>query len=177
MAYWLMKSEPGSWSWQQQVAKGAKGEAWSGVRNHQAKLNLMKMKMGDRAFFYHSGADKAVVGIVEIIRERKLSQSAAGRILEVDQPKVSALIRGKLDGFSTERLFRFLNALGLIQRAANLGDTRTLALHPASTIYHSYWPAQKEELGVPETLIRLSIGIEDADDLSADLAQALAAAR
>ena len=69
MAYWLMKSEPGSWSWDQQKAKGAKGEAWSGVRNHQAKQNLMKMKKGDHAFFYHSGKDKAAVGIVEVIRE------------------------------------------------------------------------------------------------------------
>ena len=69
MAYWLMKSEPGSWSWDSQVKSGAKGEAWSGVRNHQAKLNLMKMKKGDRAFFYHSGDDKAAVGVVEIIRE------------------------------------------------------------------------------------------------------------
>jgi len=78
---------------------------------------------------------------------------------------------------SREACFRFLDGLGLIQRAANLGDTRTLALHPASTIYHGYWPAQKEELGVPDTLIRLSVGIEDVEDLSADLAQALAAAR
>jgi predicted RNA-binding protein with PUA-like domain len=69
MAYWLMKSEPGSWSWDQQVKAGSKGEAWSGVRNHQAKLNLMKMKKGDRAFFYHSNIGKDVVGIVEIIRE------------------------------------------------------------------------------------------------------------
>jgi len=70
MAYWLMKSEPDAWSWQQQVAKGAKGEAWSGVRNHTAKLNLMKMKKGDRAFFYHSNVGKEIVGIVEIIREQ-----------------------------------------------------------------------------------------------------------
>jgi predicted RNA-binding protein with PUA-like domain len=69
MAYWLMKSEPGSWSWAQQVKAGAKGEAWTGVRNFQAKSNLMKMKKGDRAFFYHSGEDKAVVGIVEVARE------------------------------------------------------------------------------------------------------------
>jgi predicted RNA-binding protein with PUA-like domain len=69
MAYWLMKSEPDAWSWQAQVKKGAKGEAWSGVRNHQAKLNLMKMKKGDRAFFYHSNVGKEVVGIVEVIRE------------------------------------------------------------------------------------------------------------
>ena len=69
MAYWLMKSEPESWSWDQQVARGAKGEAWSGVRNHQAKLNLRKMKKGDRAFFYHSNVGKEIVGIIEIIRE------------------------------------------------------------------------------------------------------------
>jgi predicted RNA-binding protein with PUA-like domain len=69
MAYWLMKSEPGNWSWDQQVKSGGQGEAWSGVRNHQAKANLMKMKKGDRAFFYHSGEDKAVVGTVEVLRE------------------------------------------------------------------------------------------------------------
>jgi predicted RNA-binding protein with PUA-like domain len=69
MAYWLMKSEPDSWPWDSQVKKGAKGEAWTGVRNHQAKLNLMKMKKGDRAFFYHSNVGKEAVGIVEVIRE------------------------------------------------------------------------------------------------------------
>ena len=69
MAYWLMKTEPAVWSWNQQVAKGAKGESWSGVRNHQAKLNLMKMKKADRGFFYHTGDEKQVVGIVEVIRE------------------------------------------------------------------------------------------------------------
>ena len=69
MAYWLVKSEPSVWSWDQQVAKGAKGEAWTGVRNHTAKQNLMKMKKGDRAFFYHSNEGKEIVGIVEIIRE------------------------------------------------------------------------------------------------------------
>jgi len=64
-----MKSEPDAWSWDQQVKKGAKGEAWTGVRNHQAKLNLMKMKKGDCAFFYHSNIGKEAVGIMEIIRE------------------------------------------------------------------------------------------------------------
>jgi predicted RNA-binding protein with PUA-like domain len=76
MAYWLMKSEPDSWSWEQQVKKGAKGEAWTGVRNHQAKLNLMKMKKGDRAFFYHSNIGKEAVGILEIIREAYPDPSA-----------------------------------------------------------------------------------------------------
>jgi predicted RNA-binding protein with PUA-like domain len=69
MAYWLVKSEPGSWSWEQQVKSGAKGTAWTGVRNHTAKQNLEKMKKGDRAFFYHSGEGKDIVGIAEIVRE------------------------------------------------------------------------------------------------------------
>ena len=69
MAYWLMKSEPGAWSWDQQVKIGAKGTEWSGVRNHTAKLNLMKMKKGDRAFYYHSNQGKEIVGIAEVIRE------------------------------------------------------------------------------------------------------------
>jgi predicted RNA-binding protein with PUA-like domain len=76
MAYWLMKSEPDSWSWDSQVKKGAKGEAWTGVRNHQAKLNLMKMKKGDRAFFYHSNVGKEAVGLVEVIREAYPDPSA-----------------------------------------------------------------------------------------------------
>jgi predicted RNA-binding protein with PUA-like domain len=69
MAYWLVKSEPGSWSWEQQVKSGAKGTAWTGVRNHTAKQNLEKMRRGDRAFFYHSGEGKDIVGIVEVVRE------------------------------------------------------------------------------------------------------------
>jgi predicted RNA-binding protein with PUA-like domain len=69
VAYWLIKSEPSSWGWDAQVARGAKGEPWTGVRNHAAKLNLMKMKTGDRAFFYHSVDEKRIAGIVEVIRE------------------------------------------------------------------------------------------------------------
>ena len=69
MAHWLVKSEPSTWSWDQQVAKGAKGEAWTGVRNHTAKQYMMKMKKGDRAFFYHSNEGKEIVGIAEIIKE------------------------------------------------------------------------------------------------------------
>ena len=69
MAYWLVKSEPETWSWDQQVKAGAKGEAWTGVRNHTAKQNLKEMKKGDRAFFYHSGSGKEIVGIVEVAKE------------------------------------------------------------------------------------------------------------
>ena len=69
MKYWLLKSEPETWSWEMQKKKGAKGEPWSGVRNHTAKLNMTRMKKGDLGFFYHSGDEKAVVGIVEVIGE------------------------------------------------------------------------------------------------------------
>ena len=67
MAHWLMKSEAHTWSWDQQVAAGAKGTSWDGVRNHQAKAHLKAMKEGDTAFFYHSGDQRSVVGIIEII--------------------------------------------------------------------------------------------------------------
>ena len=69
MAYWLLKTEPETFSWDHQVSRGAKGESWGGVRNHIAKSNLKKMKKGERAFFYHTGDEKQVVGIVEVIRE------------------------------------------------------------------------------------------------------------
>ncbi|MCE8005548.1 EVE domain-containing protein [Aestuariivita sp.] len=66
MAYWLFKSEPSTWSWDQQVAKGAEGEEWDGVRNYQARNFMREMEIGDRGFFYHSQTEKAVVGIVEV---------------------------------------------------------------------------------------------------------------
>ena len=69
MAYWLFKSEPGTWSWDQQQAKGKTGEEWTGVRNPQARNNMLAMRKGDLGFFYHSGADKAIVGIVEVSAE------------------------------------------------------------------------------------------------------------
>ncbi len=69
MAYFLVKSEADVWSWDQQAAKGAKGEPWTGVRNFQARNYLKAMKKGDKCFFYHSGDDKEVVGIAEVIKE------------------------------------------------------------------------------------------------------------
>ena len=67
MAYWLFKSEPDTWSWDMQVARGNAGQQWDGVRNYQARNNMRAMKVGDRGFFYHSQTGKAVVGIVEVI--------------------------------------------------------------------------------------------------------------
>jgi predicted RNA-binding protein with PUA-like domain len=68
MAYWLVKSEPEVHSWDQHRAAGKAGDAWTGVRNHQAKIHLNTMAAGDRAFFYHSGAAKEVVGVTEVIK-------------------------------------------------------------------------------------------------------------
>ncbi|WP_299684664.1 EVE domain-containing protein [uncultured Tateyamaria sp.] len=69
MKYWLFKSEPSTWSWDDQVAKGDAGEEWDGVRNYQARNFMRDMAVGDRGFFYHSQSEKAVVGIVEVIAE------------------------------------------------------------------------------------------------------------
>ena len=66
MRYWLFKSEPGEWSWDDQVAKGDAGEEWDGVRNYQARNFMREMEIGDRGFFYHSQSEKAIVGIIEV---------------------------------------------------------------------------------------------------------------
>jgi predicted RNA-binding protein with PUA-like domain len=69
MRYWLFKSEPNAWGWDDQVAKGEAGEEWDGVRNYQARNNMREMKLGDLGFFYHSVDEKRVVGIVEVCKE------------------------------------------------------------------------------------------------------------
>jgi len=69
MRYWLFKSEPFKWSWDQQKAKGEAGEEWDGIRNYQARNNMREMKIGDRGFFYHSNEGLEVVGVVEICAE------------------------------------------------------------------------------------------------------------
>ena len=68
MNYWLFKSEPNTWGWDQQVAKGEAGEEWDGIRNYQARNNMRQMKLGDLGFFYHSIDEKRVVGVVEVCK-------------------------------------------------------------------------------------------------------------
>ena len=68
MSYWLLKSEPGTWSWQNQLDKGEKGEGWDGVRNYQASNNMKSMHLDDLCFFYHSVKEKKIVGIVKVIK-------------------------------------------------------------------------------------------------------------
>ena len=69
MQYWLLKTEPEEWSWQQQVKSGLKGAEWNGVRNFQAAKNLKNMKIGDKCFFYHTGKIRSIIGIAEILKE------------------------------------------------------------------------------------------------------------
>ena len=92
MAYWLVKSEPETWSWAQHREKGV--QSWDGVRNHQAANNMKTMKKGDRAFFYHSGKDKEIVGVLEVVGEyRPDPTDETGRFGMVDFRALETLPR------------------------------------------------------------------------------------
>jgi predicted RNA-binding protein with PUA-like domain len=92
MQYWLVKTEPDAFSWDQQVANGV--EPWTGVRNHTAKRNLKDMRTGDNVFFYHSGAGKEVVGVVEVVREAYPDPTAeAGGWVCVDMKTIGPMPR------------------------------------------------------------------------------------
>jgi len=104
MNYWLFKTEAETFSWEMQKARGAKGEPWSGVRNWQAARNMKEMKKGDLGFFYHTGDEKQIVGIVEVIGEyRKDSTDETGKfgLVDVkavrDVPKPVTLAQCKAD--------------------------------------------------------------------------------
>lgn len=92
MAYWLFKTEPETFSWEDQKKRGEKGEPWSGVRNFQAAKNMKAMKRGDRGFFYHTGEERRIVGIVEVIAEYKPDPTdESGRFGLVDVKAVKEL--------------------------------------------------------------------------------------
>ena len=85
MRYFLIKSEPSVWSWDQMVAEGARGTHWNGVRNHQAAIHLKGMAKGDRCFFYHSNEERQIVGLVQVIKTAYPDPSdPAGRFVMVD---------------------------------------------------------------------------------------------
>ena len=69
MKYWLLKTEPNDWSWKDQINSKNQVAEWNGVRNYQARNNLKKMKINDLCFFYHTGKEKKIVGIVKIVKE------------------------------------------------------------------------------------------------------------
>ena len=77
--FWLLKTEPEEWSWIQQVKCGSKGAEWGGVRNYQASKNLRKMKIRDKCFFYHTGKEKKIIGIVEVMKEYFLDKTDKNR--------------------------------------------------------------------------------------------------
>lgn len=90
MAFWLVKSEPEAFSWDQQVANGV--EPWTGVRNHAARNNLAAMRLGDRAFFYHSNTGREIVGVVEVVREAYPDPTAeSGPWVAVDMRAVAPM--------------------------------------------------------------------------------------
>ena len=86
MKYWLIKTEPEEWSWQQQVKSGNKGAEWNGVRNYQAAKNLKNMKINDKCFFYHTSKEKRIVGIVEIIKTAFTEMDAITLIILSPEP-------------------------------------------------------------------------------------------
>ena len=75
MKYWLLKTEPESWPWKEQIKSGEKGAEWNGVRNYQAAKNLKSMSNGDKCFFYHTGKSKSIMGIAVIVKEAFLDKS------------------------------------------------------------------------------------------------------
>ena len=84
MKYWLIKTEPDDWSWADQIKSGDKGAEWNGVRNFQASKNLKKMKIGDKCFFYHTGKEKKIVGIAEILKNCFLDKTdKSGKFVSV----------------------------------------------------------------------------------------------
>ena len=90
--YWLMKSEPNEWSWDDQVKEGI--SMWDGVRNYQARNNLMKMKKKDLCFFYHSVSEKQIIGIVEVVREHYPDPTdKTGRFVVTDVKAIKKLKR------------------------------------------------------------------------------------
>ena len=94
MAYWLFKSEPNTWSWDQQVQKGDQGEGWDGVRNYQAANNMKAMSIGDLGFFYHSFKEKRIVGIVDVISPYHPDPTdASGRFGMVTIRAITPMIR------------------------------------------------------------------------------------
>ena len=94
MAYWLFKSEPNTWSFDDQLAKGDKGEGWDGVRNYQAGNNMKAMEIGDLGFFYHSVIEKRIVGIVRVTEKWHLDPTdATGRFGMVTVVAVKEVVK------------------------------------------------------------------------------------
>ena len=115
-SYWLLKSEPSTWSIEQQKKAGIKGTTWDGVRNYQAANNLKKMKKGDLCFFYHSNIGKEVVGIVEVIKIAFLDPTDKEKRFVAVQVKFRKKLK-KTISLETIKKKKALNHLPLIKQS------------------------------------------------------------
>tara|TARA_Y100000741_G_C18006924_1_gene458473 strand:+ start:100 stop:507 length:408 start_codon:yes stop_codon:yes gene_type:complete len=114
MKYWLLKSEPGTWSWADQ--EKAKIDMWDGVRNYQARNNLMKMKKGDLCFFYHSVKEKKIIGIVEVVKEHYIDPTDKTKKFVVVDVKAKQKIKNPVS-LDQIKLDKKLNHLALIKQS------------------------------------------------------------
>mgnify|MGYP001168142231 FL=1 len=116
MGYWLLKTEPEEWSWENQVSCDKKGSVWDGVRNFQARNNLKAMKRGDRCFFYHTGKEKKIVGVVEVTKEYfNEKNDRTGKFVSI---MVRSLKKFKLPVYLNDiKKHRFLRHLPLVKQS------------------------------------------------------------
>ncbi len=138
MAYWLFKSEPSTWSWDQQVAKGDAGEEWDGVRNYQARNHMREMKIGDLGFFYHSQKDKAIVGVVEVCAEAHPDSTT-------DDERWECVDIRAVEGLATPVTLEMVKADPRFAEMVLVKNTR-LSVQPVS---EAEWLAIREMGGLP----------------------------
>ena len=124
MNFWLFKSEPDAWSWEQQVARGDAGEEWTGVRNYQARNNMRSMKVSDQGFFYHSNEGKEVVGIVEVIRESQPDSTT-------DDPRWDCVVIKALSPLKTPVTLETCKVTGGLEEMVLVKNTR-LSVQPVT---------------------------------------------
>lgn len=141
MRYWLFKSEPSTWSWDDQVARGDKGEEWDGVRNYQARNFMREMKIGDRGFFYHSQKEKAVVGIVEVIAEAHPDSTT-------DDPRWECVDLKAVATVETPVTLEMIKADPRLSEMVLVRNSR-LSVQPVT---EEEWKIVREMAGVPATV-------------------------
>ena len=124
MNFWLFKSEPDAWSWNQQLQKGDLGEEWTGVRNYQARNNMRAMKIGDLGFFYHSNIGKEIVGIVDVIKQSAPDTTS-------DDPKWDCVTIRAVEGLKNPVSLETCKITPGLERMVLVNNTR-LSVQPVS---------------------------------------------
>ena len=127
MAYWLLKSEPDDWSWSEQVAKGSEGAEWTGIRNFSARNHLRAMKKGERAFFYHTGKEKAIVGIVRVIAEALVDTRHGAGVSQRQLAALAGVGHSMIAAYEAGRRHPTISTLTRILSAARAAVALSLA--------------------------------------------------